>query len=397
LRQAIRLSPGTGHLYGNLGMVLAAAGRFDDAIAAFNQAIVLQPKLPEAHNNLGNALREQGRFEQAMSAYNKALSLRPNFPDARWNLGLLLLMQGDFERGWPLYEARRQVTNFRFQTNLRGPQWEGFDKLTPGGSDLTGRTILLQSEQGFGDTIQFVRYAPLLARRGAQVMLQTGPELRRLLTGQCSVGQIISPGEPLPRFDFSSPLMTLPRILGTTINSVPAEIPYLRPDPSLVESWRRRVSETGKRLKVGLTWAGRPTHPGDRARSIPSALLSPLNSIRDCQFFSLQKWKPAAVDQAPLPMIDWTSELNDFADTAALLENLDLVITVDTAVAHLAGAMSRRVWVLLPFVPDWRWMLNRADSPWYPTMQLFRQPTPGNWDSVINNVCQALRKYAGME
>lgn len=383
LRRAIELQPAAANLHSNLGMILATGGRIDEAIPAFVRAIALRPDVPESHNNLGNALREKGRYEEAFASYKQAVTLRPRYPDARWNLGLLLLMHGDFEHGWPLYEARREVTSFQFQSNVLGTTWDG--------SPLNGRRILLQAEQGFGDTIQFIRYAPLVADRGGRVIAHVQPELKRLLSGQCRIEQVAAEGDVKPLFDVSCTLLTLPRVFNTTPQTIPAQVPYIRPDPLLVEQWRARVSREPQGLKVGLSWAGRPTHPGDRNRSIPLPLLARLAQAPGVRFYSLQKWRPSGPQPpAPFDLIDWTADMTDFADSAALIANLDLVISVDTAVAHLAGAIAKPIWLLLPFVPDWRWMLHRTDSPWYPTMRLFRQPALDDWNMPIENAARQL-------
>ena len=305
------------------------------------------------------------------------------------SLALALLLQGRFAEGWEAYESRRQIRRIARDPGFVQPFWDG--------SPLGGRRILLTSEQGFGDTIQFVRYAPLVAARGGRVLLQCKPELKRLLAGQCGIEQVVTPGDATPAFDVWCLLMSLPHLLGTTLQTIPAQVPYLTPDPHLIDKWGKRTAHEPAGLKVGLVWAGGAHNKNDRVRSLSLGALAPLAQVPGVRFYSLQKG--AASDQARTPpagmeMTDWTPELADFADTAALVANLDLVISVDTAVAHLAGAIGKPVWVLLPLSPDFRWLLNRDDSPWYPTVRLFRQPTRGDWASVIERVRRALHQLS---
>jgi hypothetical protein len=311
--------------------------------------------------------------------------LRPSWALAKYNLGINRLLQGDFAQGWGLYESRFNAPDLG-QNFLEFPQprWDG--------GELNGRRILLHTEQALGDAIQFIRYAPLVAQRGGKVMLQVQPELAGLFSQIPNIEQITIFGQPAPAFDVHCPLLSLPSIFATTIESIPAPIPYLSADAQQSRQWRDRLkNET--RLKIGIVWAGRPTYQNDRTRSMALETLAPLNQVPDIALYSLQKG-PAAeqLSRASFSVIDWTSELRDFTDTAALIDPLDLVISVDTAVAHLAGAMGKRVWLMLPFVPDWRWMLNRIDSPWYPTMRLFRQPNLGNWNAVVQEFVRALRE-----
>jgi len=258
---------------------------------------------------------------------------------------------------------------------------------------LNGRAILLHCEQGIGDAIQFIRYAPLVASRGGRVIIECPPGLTRLFQNSNNLGQIITKGKPLPLFDLQCPLMSLPLAFKTDLQSIPAAVPYLFPDPKLVETWGAKLKPSSGKRKIGLVWAGSPTFRIDRYRSMPISKLAALTFVKDADFYSLQKNSsapPIDLSIAGIELIDLTAELNDFADTAALISNLDLVIGVDTAVVHLAGAMAKPVWLLVPFNPDWRWMLNRPDSPWYPTMRIFRQTKLGDWDSVMQNVSEVL-------
>jgi hypothetical protein len=252
----------------------------------------------------------------------------------------------------------------------------------------------VHTEQGFGDTLQFVRYAPLAARRGARVILECQPELKTLFQGLEGVQEVVARGEPLPPFEMHIPLMSLPHVFGTRVENIPAEVPYLKPDPARVAAWRDKVGRYGGRLRVGLVWASTPWNHELRKRTVPPAALAPMATAKDVTFYSLQKWsfggEEAKNPPAGIRLIDLTGDIRDFADTAALMAHLDLVISVDTAVTHLAGAMARPVWALLPFVPAWHWLLEREDNPWYPTMRLFRQRAMGNWGSVVERVAQEL-------
>jgi Flp pilus assembly protein TadD len=385
LRRALSLQPNHAVAHYNLGLVLAERELFDEAIAAYQQALNLQPGMLETLIAQGNAFVRNRQFDHAGAAYRRAIEIKPDSAEAHWNYSLLLLRLGDYERGWDEHEWRGRVkSGFAPPQCFAQPQWNG--------GDLRGKTILLHAEQAFGDTLQFVRYVPLVAQRGGQVVLQVPPELVRVLKHLQGLDEIVAVGNPSPGFDFHCPLLSLPRVFSTRLNSIPCQIPYLRAEPQLVEHWNRRLEPYRGQLKVGLVWAGRQVHMNDGDRSIKLAKLAPLSQAGSHAFFSLQKGGPAR--QAPPPglnLIDWTGDLGDFADTAALIGNLDLVITVDTAVAHLAGAMGKPVWVLLMNVSDWRWLLDREDSPWYPTMRLFRQPVIGDWESPIRTVAEALR------
>ncbi len=265
-----------------------------------------------------------------------------------------------------------------------------------GGEDLNGRTILLGAEQGFGDVIQFARYVPEVAKRGGRVILMCYAELVRLLQGMEGVEQICSRNPP-PAFDVHCPLASLPGVMGTRLDSIPAEVPYLKADAAISETWGKKIGPRGDRLRVGLVWAGQPSHNRDMERSVLLSQFGPLVSRRDVAFYSLQKGEAAGQVKDPpmgMELIDFSADLRDFAETAGLISQLDLVITVDTAVAHLAGAMGKPVWVLLARLPDWRWLLDREDSPWYPTMRLFRQRTMGDWEDVIRRVAKELEGYS---
>ena len=360
-------------------------GQLDEAIAALREALRIKPDIAEAHNNLGNILRDRGLLDDAVAALRQSIRLTPDFAQAHYHLGVALLLKGDSIDGWSEYEWRWRCKHFAApRGGLRQPRWDG--------GDLTGRTILLQADAGFGDTIQFIRYVPSVAASGGKVVLECPPQLHRLLKSFPGIDRLISASQPLPQFDVHCPVTSLPFSLGAAIKEIPANVPYLNADDDLSKQWNERLASTNE-LNVGIVWAGSVHHSNDRNRSLSLALLGPLARIPGIAFHSLQKGKPA--DQIFLPpegmkLIDYATELNDFADTAALISNLDLIIAADTAVAHLAGAMGKPVWVLLPYAPDWRWQLEREDSPWYPTMRLFRQKSWGDWAEVIERVAQAL-------
>ena len=308
----------------------------------------------------------------------KPCILSPDNAVFHWNLSLALLLSGNFEEGWKEYEWRQKVKDFPNRI-VSQPLWDG--------SDIAGQTILLQAEQGYGDTIQFIRYASMVAQRGANVIVSCQNELTSLLKKVDGIHHVAGYHEPIPEFDVYCPLLSLPLIFHTTVESIPAHVPYIKPEPSLFQHWRAKIQNHVSRLKIGLVWAGR------EQRSCPLELFTPLAEIHYSTFYSLQKGEAAEQAKNPpegMKLIDYTEDIHDFSDTAAFIENLDLVISVDTAVAHLAGALGKPVWTLLPFVPDWRWLLNRDDSPWYPTMRLFRQPSPGDWESVIARIAQDL-------
>jgi tetratricopeptide (TPR) repeat protein len=365
----------------NRGNALHALGRHVDAVAAFDRAAALVPQHAEAWNNRGITLYALNRHPEALASYARALALRKDYADAHYNRSLSLLISGDYARGFEAYEWRGRRTGMApHRRELRKPLWLG-------GYPIAGKTILLHAEQGLGDTIQFVRYVPLLVRAGAKVILNVQPELVALLSSIEGVDRIVCRGEKLPSFDVHCPMPSLPRAFRTQLDEVPAAIPYVRASGERLEKWRSRIEPFGKPC-IALAWSGNPAHVNDRHRSIPLACLDPLLSTSGAQFVGIQR-DLRANEAELLPnrrMANLGTELDDFADTAAVIAFADLVISVDTAVAHLAGALGKPVWILLPFAPDWRWMLGREDTPWYPTARLFRQPAIGAWDSVIARV-----------
>ena len=324
-------------------------------------------------------------MDEALAACERAIALKPEFPVARSNRAMMLLLKGEFAKAWAEYEWRLQRGDIAPPRGLSQPQWKG--------EDPAGLAILIHAEQGVGDSIHFIRYAPLLAARGARVIVECQPELVALFRTVEGVERVLAAGETLPAFDRHVPMMSLPFAFHTTLDAIPARVPYLRADETRVKAWAERVAREGGRMKVGVAWAGKPSHKDDHLRSLRLSAFAPLAEAKGVSFYSLQKSEAAAQAKDPPPgmaLIDLTDEIKDFADTAALLVNLDLVIAVDTAVIHLGGALARPVWTLLHFVPDWRWMLDREDSPWYPTMRLFRQPAPGDWPAVLHRVAEEL-------
>ena len=394
-QQALILQPTYADVHHNLGNVLQEQGKLEAAVACYQQALILKPTYAEVHNNLGNVLEEQGKLEAAVLCYRQALALKPSYAMAHWNLALALLHAGSFEQGFREYEWRWQAEKF-LKRNARvvrsQPFWDG--------SDFRKKTLLLFAEQGYGDTIQFIRYVPLVAKRGGRVIVACQPELVSLLASVSGIAQVLNDKERLADFDIHAPLLSLPLAFATTLDTVPAQIPYIIADRSRVEVWRERLRTNRKTLNVGVAWAGHPLFMNDhnRKRSCPFSMFASLAKVRNVNFYSLQKGEAEKVASEPpegMAFIDMTAFLNDFADTAALINNLDLVISIDTAVAHLAGAMGKPVWTLLPYVPDWRWLSDRDDSPWYPTMRLFRQERPGDWPGVFARVAGELSLFVG--
>jgi len=387
LRHAATVAPDNPQVLNNLANALMSLGRFTEAESVFTCAFDRSPATPELLNNYANVVREQGRFEEGAALYRKALELKPDYPSAVWNLSLIDLLLGDYENGWRRYESRFEMPDTKLLYPDQGaPRWQG--------EDLRGRSIFIVAEQGHGDTIQFMRYIPLVAARGGRVVVQVHDTLLRLFKGYGHMAMLIGKGQRPVNVDCHCYMLSLPHILGTTVDTVPSGVPYLTAEPELVQRWWGRLKGHRGKLMAGLVWAGSPKHRGDRSRSIPLALLSRLLETDGVSFVSLQVGERMA-DLADFPsnrIRDLTPYLHDFADTAAAITNLDLVITVDTSVAHLAGALGKPVWLMLPRVPDWRWMLDRTDTPWYPTMRLFRQSTVNEWEDVVDGVIAELKR-----
>ncbi|MFP3567835.1 tetratricopeptide repeat protein [Paraburkholderia sp. SIMBA_030] len=426
--RAIALMPDFAQAWNNRACVLRDLGRPTDALASCDRALALQPNYPDAWSNRGNALSDLNQPQEAQLSYRRALELAPAFADAwnnlgltqidlnehaqalisyeralavnpasaetHWNEALCLLQMGRLEAGWQKYEWRWERSRIReSKRRFAEPLWLG-------DFPLDGKTILLHAEQGLGDTLQFCRYAALVSKLGAKVVLEVPPELMRLMSTLDGVDQWVESGQALPPFDCHCPLLSLPLAFKTDIASIPSNTPYLFADAQAARQWRDRIeAQAGDRLKVGLVWAGgnRPhiaeLRKNDARRSITFERLAPILDVPNVQFFSLQKGpatQQLSGDESNRRIVDYTEELNDFADTAALVANLDLVISVDTSTAHLAGAMDKPVWILNRFDTCWRWMLERTDTPWYPRATLFRQPALGDWDSAIQAARDAL-------
>ncbi|HEX4056465.1 MAG TPA: tetratricopeptide repeat-containing glycosyltransferase family protein [Tepidisphaeraceae bacterium] len=388
-RNLLRLKPDFAEAHNNLAVVLRQQGRLDEAIDSYRNALRFNPDYAEAHNNLGISLHFTGRYDKAIDAYRNAVRLKPDYAEARHNLALTLLLKENFAEGWPEYEWRWRCKGIASPPRRwKQPRWDG--------APLNGQTILLYADQGFGDAIQFVRYAPMVAGRGGRVVVGCPLELARLFRSNPDLGQIVSGDQGLPHFDLHCPLASLPLVFQTRMESIPARVPYLNADPALVEMWRQKLAPSQGKLRVALSWAGNPAFRGDRNRSLPFDCLTPLGGVRGATFFSLQKGEASQHAKNPPPgmdLIDLGPELTDFADTAAVMSLMDVIIAIDSSVCHLAGALARPVWLLLQSVPEWRWLLNRDDSPWYPTMRLFRQKSTGDWSELIGRVAQGLGAF----
>jgi Flp pilus assembly protein TadD len=436
-RQATTVRPDYAPGWSNLARSYRADAQFDPAIDAARRAVAIDPNFVEALVNLSASLSDVGRPDEAIEPARRALALRRDHAEAqvalgtalyqsnelaesidvlrraaksagislaaeatgdgakhgvatslRWNLACATLKAGDLRGGFSLYESRHQALNPHPQTPVRTfaqPQWEG--------GDLAGATILLHAEQGLGDTIQFARYIPLVAGRGGRVILECQVPLHPVLARLEGVVVVVGPGGALPAFDVHCPLMSLAMIFGTTLQTIPAQQPPLSADAQLAGRWRQRVAALGGKLKVGINWSGNPQFKEEGRRSTRLATLAPLARVKDVALISLRKSSGQVAAEKPpseMNLTEWTAELNDFGDTAALIDNLDLVISTDTSIPHLAGAMGKPVWLLLSTMCDWRWLVGRSDNPWYPTMRLFRQETLGDWSLPVEQVAAAL-------
>jgi tetratricopeptide (TPR) repeat protein len=421
--RSVALRPDYLFAHFNRGSTLIELGRFAEALASFESALAIAPNHADTLCHRGNALIKLNRIDEAYASYSLALSLAPDhplilqnhalalrhlgrprdalasaerslrgMPDnalARFEQALALLALGDFQRGFAAYEQRWNVPEFAPQRrNFSAPLWLGQE-------DVARKTVLLHAEQGFGDTLQFVRYVPLLAKRGATIVLEVQAHLKELLSHMPGATLVVGRGKPLPPFDLHCPLLSLPLAFGTQCATIPANVPYIEADRGRVARWAARLSEFAGKTKIGLVWAGNSDAVAiDTRRSLSLKELAPLAAIPGAHFFSLQKGEPAAQALHPpegFRLADFSAALHGFEDTAALIANLDLVISVDTSVAHLAGAMGKPLYILSRFDGCWRWLNHREDSPWYPTALLFHQRVPGAWDEVIVRVHEALR------
>ena len=381
---ALALNESFAQAWMNRGSVLQNLHRYEQARASFDRAMRLRPDHATTWFNRGNLHYEMGDYDDAQSAYDRAIALDPDYAEAHFARASLYLAQGDFARGWPEYEWRlRDATLAHHYRAFAQPLWRGDEA-------LAGKTILLHAEQGFGDTLQFCRFAHDVAALGARVLLEVPPVLHELMTSLDAPAQVLARGEPLPPFDYHCPLLSLPFALRIDPTRAMPRIPYLHADPRRADEWAQVLGEP-RRMRIGIAWSGNPEHRNDHNRSLSLKTLAALFDV-DAEWISLQKAvreeDEAWLERAPLRRFD--DELVDFADTAALMASLDLVIAVDTAVAHLAGALGRDLWILLSDPPEWRWMRGREDTPWYPGARLFIQSSPGDWTRVVESVKQAL-------
>jgi tetratricopeptide (TPR) repeat protein len=396
----IALSPRSAQAHFQRASTLAWLGRFEEAVAAFDETARLMPNDPGTAVNRGLALQGCGRYAEALSEFDRAIALNADFPDAWVSKSQLMLLLGDLPGGFALHEWRWRMP--AWLESPRRPQGDYTQSRWLGETGIAGKTLFLVSDGGLGDTLQFCRYATMAAEAGAHVIVGVPNAIASLMRTLKGVERIVTDGEAVPEYDLNCAMMSLPLAFGTTRETIPASIPYLHAEASGVAQWRDRLSGLVGR-RVGLVWAGksRPWDPiqvaGDQRRSVSLAALGPLASIPDCDFISLQLGEPAkqaANPPAGMVIHDFTQEISTFADTAALVANLDLVISVDTSTAHLAGAMGQPVWLLNRFDTCWRWFPEREDSPWYPSMRIFRQPRSGDWQPVVRAVAEALRTFA---
>jgi tetratricopeptide (TPR) repeat protein len=381
--EAIALKPDHAIAYDNRGATLQELNRHMEALESFNRAIALKPDYAEAHNSKGFILQKLGQYREAMESFNTAISLKADYADAYWNKAVLHLQLGEFKEGWPLYEWRWKSANRKGFRAFSEPLWLGKES-------LKGKTLLVHAEQGLGDTIQLCRFIPQLESLGAKILLEVPASLVGLISSLKGTYQLVVQGAPLPVFDFHCPLFSLPLALGTTLENIPATIPYLYANEAKLQIWQHRLGVKTK-PRIGLVWSGDAKHQNDRNRSIPLHTILPLLSDA-YEFHCLQKEvRPAdAAKLAQTRIILHGQDLKDFSDTAALVSKMDLVISIDTSVAHLAGALGKECWILLPFAPDYRWLNERQDSPWYPRARLFRQHVIGDWNSVLAEVKKVL-------
>lgn len=388
-REAVKLDPALFTAWSNLGNALRVQDRLEEAETSLRTALKLREDYPEAHNNLGIVLVQAGKLDEGLKHYDEALRLRPDYPEARMNRSLSWLLEGDYARGWPEYEWRLKVRSKPAPPDP-APRWDG--------AELNGRTLLVTAEQGLGDCVHFVRYAAAAKARGGTILFDCPPPLVELARTCPGVDVVVPRGDPLPRFDVQIPLLSLPGLFGDPAAAPLPSVPYFSVDAARVERWRAEFAGV-KELKVGIAWQGSTAHKGDRLRSVKLTRFAPLAAIPGVKLFSLQKGfgseQLAEPSAAALGVTDVGSRIDpDLADAAAVLAHLDLVVIIDTALAHLAGATGRPVWVAVPSAPDWRWLRDREDTPWYPTMRLFRQTVRGEWDGVFGKMAAGVAAAA---
>ena len=390
--QALRLNPNDAEFNSNLAILLKEEGKFEHAEYLYMQAINIEPCFSTGYYNLGNLYREWGRFSESHRCFDKAIECEPDYADAHWNRANIALLEGNLEKGWQDYNWRHKTSLAKklFPHNYPQPRWEG--------QPFAGQRLLVYCEQGLGDAIQFVRYLPRVKSLGGTVLLETWPALQSLFATASGIDELYVTQKEHPcsaQFDMAVSIMDLPYIFQTNLNTIPDNTPYLQADTEQVQQWHQRFNTN--QLRVGLVWGGSPNHGNDKNRSVALRAFTEILGIPDVSFYSLQKGP--AIEQLNLIQpqirpIDIGTQFENFKDTAGAIAAMDLIISVDTAVAHLAGALNKQVWTLLPFVPDWRWMNHRSDSPWYPSMKLYRQPGIGDWDSVFVQLASDLRNMA---
>ncbi len=386
--KVLSIKPDYVEAYHNMAVALSMMDNYDQVIRQCDNAIAIRQDYAQAYNTKACALQMLGRHLEAIDVYRKALQIKPDYADAHVNLAMALLLIGRFEQGWLHYRLRMNTENICCPHDIETSKWDG--------SQFKGKRLLLWCEQGIGDAINFIRYLPRVKEKGGSVTLAVKKSLLRLfcqIEGVDELVQATKETAPTSRFDLHVPLLDLPLIFNTTVKTIDDCVPYLFADSTSAKSWRIRLN--GPEFKVGIVWAGSPTHKNDRHRSCLIENFIGLTEVPGVRLYALQK-PPASNQLKQLPdntmITNIADQFEDFADTAAAIENLDLVISVDTAVLHLAGAMGKPVWALLPFVPDFRWMLDRTDTPWYPTMRLFRQSRLGGWDDVFERVTNQLKQ-----
>ncbi|TAN41104.1 MAG: tetratricopeptide repeat protein [Nitrospirae bacterium] len=388
-RKALEITPRNHDIFYNMANIKKITGNISEALTLYRETLKLKPDYPDAWNNLGAALKRTGNISEAVECYRKAIDLSPYNEDAHLNYAIALLLSGRFEEGWKEYEWRLKTRNVYRRENQR--EWNG--------AKLNGETVLLYADQGYGDTIQCARYIPMVKAMGAgKIILECQPELISLMEKISCIDSISPRKTELVAFDLCCALFSLPLIFDTDLENIPASVPYLQAPERIVSKWKNRLKLHEDMLNVGLVWAGSPSYQEDKSRSLDLKMFLPMLKLKEdnIAFFSLQKGLAAKeILSVPedLRPTDLSGEIDDFSDTAAIMEQLSLIITVDTASAHLAGALGKPVWTLVPEDPDWRWLLEREDSPWYPTMKLFRRTAEADWHKLVLSICLELKKH----